>query len=73
MKAMENPDFAKLYDGKQHNFKWLMEHLLAPNDKFKSCLIRFPDTVFYKEGFPKYIIKNDEDGFLEQINNPTKL
>jgi hypothetical protein len=48
----ENKDFAELYSGPPKPFSWLLQHLLPPNDKFRSCILRFPDTVFYKGGSP---------------------
>ena len=43
----------------QHNTK---EKLIS------GCEVFFPDTVFYENGNPKFIAKNDKDGCLCKYN-----
>jgi len=51
-----------------------VEHLLpVMTDKFKGCELIFPETVFFKGGKPKLMIKSDKDFCLVAIKNPEKL
>ena len=76
-KIIEHPievQIRKNYDIRQYNFLWLAEHLLpAMPDKFKGCEIIFPDTVFFKAGKPKLIVRCDKDFCLTSMRNPEKL
>ena len=58
----------------QRNFLWLLEHLLpAQPDKYKGCELIFPETVLFKGGKPKLLIKTDKDFCLTATRNPEKL
>jgi len=37
-----------------------MEHLLSFSEKILGCELIFPDTVFFKDGKPSFIIKSDK-------------
>jgi len=45
------------------DFKWLLDHLLSPNDRIAGCQLLIPDTAFFEENAPR-ITKTDKDGFV---------
>ncbi len=49
-----------------HNFHWLIERLLSPNEsKVAGCELWVPDTAIFENGKPKLVIKTDpKDGCL---------
>ena len=59
-----DPAFAKMYEGHQQRFKWLIDHLLPPNNRFKSCPVPIPETVFFSQSHPKFKYSTDEKGYL---------
>eukprot|EP00347_Sterkiella_histriomuscorum_P006724 403351677 len=48
----------------KQSFQWLIEHLLAPNEKICGCELWMPDTAIFDQGKSKLIVKSDKDGFL---------
>ena len=57
----------------RQSFHWLLEHLLAPNDKICGCELWVPDTAFFEGGKPKLIVKTDKEGFLVAQRNKMNL
>ena len=55
------------------DFGWLMTHLLPCNEKIRGCELIFPDTVFFRKGKPKVIIKNDKEYCLVTVKQINKL
>jgi hypothetical protein len=49
------------------SFKTLIEWLFASNDKIKGAQILFPETVFFEDGKPSFIARNDKECCLIKI------
>jgi len=49
--------------------------MTSPFDTIHGCEVNFPDTAFLdgEEGMITEVIKNDKDGFLISVKNPSKL
>ena len=54
-------------------FLWLIEHLLPPNEKLRGCQAVFPDSVFFVNGKPKFIVRTDKENCLFAIRQESKL
>jgi hypothetical protein len=65
-------NMAKLTDTPT-SFKTLIEWLFASNDKIKGAQILFPETVFFEEGKPSFIARNDKECCMIKITQPSKL
>jgi hypothetical protein len=51
-----------------------LENLLPSHvEKFKGCELIFPETVLFKGGKPKMMVKTDKDFCLVATKNPDKL
>lgn len=66
-------EYRKKLAGDEKSFYWLMHHLLPFSDKIKGCELIFPDTVFFKNGKPRIIIRSDKDLCLQGIKAPSRL
>ena len=56
------------------DFYHLMKLLLPPDkEKFKGCEMCFPDTIFFKDGKGKEMIKHDKDFCLTSTKNQNKI
>ena len=56
---MESPKRTHKVSLEQKSFFWLVEKLLAPNDKVLGCELWVPDTALFEAGRPKLVVKTD--------------
>ncbi len=64
----------RAYIGQEQTFKWMIECLL-PTGPIEGCEILMPDTVFFEDGKPKFIVRMDSarQKFLSVMKHPAKL
>ena len=48
-----------VYKKDEISFPVLIDYLLAPTPDLEGCEVMFPDTVFYHDGKPSYMVKTD--------------
>lgn len=70
----------KLFEGNNHDYGWLLEHMIPPDEETKGCKVRIPDLIYF--GKPKtsdqkfnFIgIRTDKEGLLtSNTTNFTKM
>ena len=61
LSVIDRNNYYKRFDSDKKDFVWLMEKLLSNSDRILGCELIFPDTVFFKEGKPSFIIKMDRE------------
>jgi hypothetical protein len=69
MSLIERNEYYKRFGGQNHDFIWLIEHLLSFSDKILGCDMIFPETVFFKDGKADFFIKMDRAFSLVAIRN----
>jgi hypothetical protein len=57
----------------KYDFQQLVEWLFGNSEKIKGAQILFPDTVFFEEGKPSFIARNDKECCIVKITQPSKL
>lgn len=74
LSILDRDNYYKKYGGFQKDFTWLIENLLPPNERIKGCELIFPDTVFFKNGKPFYIVRMDKNDFcIFKMKTASKL
>jgi hypothetical protein len=82
-KNYDTPTKIELFKGEIQNYTWILEHLVCQNEHIRGiklilakrsvCLgapILVPETVVFKNGKPKYLMKSEKaEHYLRQITN----
>lgn len=63
LSIIDREQYFKRFGGQEKDFAWLMESLIAPNDKYRGCEVIFPDTVLFLNGKPSLSIRMDPKDF----------
>lgn len=54
-------------EGRRQSFRWLVERMFSPVADILGCQVTFPETVFFQEGKPKFIVRTDKNGCIYPV------